>query len=41
MRWAAAMHEEGLSTMAPKEYARFIFGETAVADWPSNLPKAQ
>lgn len=41
LRWATAMHEEGLSTTTPQEYARFVFGEIAVTDWLSDPPKAQ
>ncbi len=41
LRWARAMHEEGLSSTTPQEYARFVFGEAAVADWPSDPPRSQ
>lgn len=41
LRWATAMYQEGLSTTTPQDYARFVLGETAAADWPSSPPKAQ
>jgi hypothetical protein len=41
LRWAMAMHREGLSDTAPEEFARFALGGTASADWKSEHPKTQ
>jgi AbiV family abortive infection protein len=38
IRWAAAMHAEGLSTVAPDDYAKFLFGEPSPRGSPG-LPK--
>jgi AbiV family abortive infection protein len=41
LRWATAMHREGLSDTIPEEFARFVLGDIASADWKSEACKAQ
>ncbi len=41
LRWAAAMHQEGLSDAAPEEFARFVLGDIASTSWKSEPPKRQ
>lgn len=41
VRWATAMHREGLSDTAPEEFARFVLGKIASASWKSEPPKTQ
>jgi len=40
LRWATAMHTEGLSTISPGRYAQFVFGEVTAADRSSEPPEA-
>jgi AbiV family abortive infection protein len=39
LRWATALHREGLSDTAPEEFARFVLGDTASSDWKFEPPK--
>lgn len=39
--WAAAMHQEGLSTTTPQEFARFVFGAAAKGGWCAEPPEPQ
>jgi hypothetical protein len=41
LRWATALHREGLSDTAPEDFARFVLGDIASADWKSEPPKTQ
>jgi AbiV family abortive infection protein len=41
LRWATALHQEGLSNVAPEEFARFVLGDIASTDWKSEPPKTQ
>lgn len=38
LRFADAMFREGLTTTTPKEYARFVFGESEAANWEAEKP---
>jgi AbiV family abortive infection protein len=41
LRWAAAMHREGLSDAAPEGFARFVLGEMGANEWKSDTKKSQ
>jgi AbiV family abortive infection protein len=41
LRWATALHREGLSDTVPEEFARFVLGDLASTDWKSEHPKTQ
>ena len=41
IRWATALHREGLSDTTPEEFARFVLGGVASADWKSEPPTTQ
>ena len=41
LRWATAMHREGLTSATPEEYARFMFGELALSEWKTKPPAGE
>jgi AbiV family abortive infection protein len=41
LRWATAMQREGLSDTVPEDFARFVLGNIASAEWKSEPPKTQ